>query len=138
MPALISVRRSKGVLIAIDDFGTGYSNLSNLQSLPLDMLKLDRSFLTDIEAEQQASIVHHVINMAHAMSLSIIAEGVEDNGQAESLRGLGVQYAQGWLYSKAITVDALRAFVESNQSAAADPRAGRTTRNPPTAVVEDG
>lgn len=134
----INNARDEGFLIAIDDFGTGYSNLSNLQSLPLDMLKLDRSFLTDIEAEQQASIVHHVINMAHAMSLSIIAEGVEDNGQAESLRGLGVQYAQGWLYSKAITAEALREFVESNQSAPADPRGGSTTGNPPTAAIEDG
>lgn len=89
--------RSLGVLLAIDDFGTGYSSLAQLRRLTLDTLKIDRSFITGIaESRDAAAIVTSIIAMAHAVDLTVIAEGVETEEQLDLLRSLDCDQAQGY------------------------------------------
>ncbi|MNP39605.1 putative membrane protein YjcC [compost metagenome] len=92
--------REQGHRIAVDDFGTGYSSLSYVNELPLDILKIDRSFLDLKKMLTDDALWRHVAQMAHALNLTVIAEGVEHPAQAEELSRAGVQFAQGWLYSK--------------------------------------
>ena len=90
-----------GVLIVIDDFGTGYSSLSYLQQFPVDLLKIDRSFVTNMDArEGDYAIVQAVISLAHALDLQVIAEGVETPAQLAELRSLGCDFAQGYLMAR--------------------------------------
>ena len=104
-----TVRRSlqtlhqAGVLIALDDFGTGYASLSHLRQFPVDRIKIDRSFVQDIEHdEDDAAIVRAVINLGRSLGIETVAEGVETAAQATYLRNNGCDFAQGFLYSKAI------------------------------------
>jgi len=99
----IEAYRAAGHLIFIDDFGTGYSSLSYLQELPVDGIKIDKTFTRSLASGAQANkIVPHIIDMARSLDLAIVAEGVETEAQANYLRERGVQYAQGWLYAKAM------------------------------------
>lgn len=93
--------RALGVRIAIDDFGTGHSSLSRLQQLPLDRLKIDRSFVAALGAStEQRVIVELIINLGHALGLAVLAEGVETAEQAKILRELGCDEAQGFYFAK--------------------------------------
>jgi diguanylate cyclase (GGDEF)-like protein/PAS domain S-box-containing protein len=93
-----------GIRIAIDDFGTGYSNLSYLRHLPVHALKIAGSFVEGLRAEEadsvDAQIVTALVSLAHTLKLDVIAEGVETRDQADRLRAIGADSAQGWLYAK--------------------------------------
>ncbi|HSK92114.1 MAG TPA: EAL domain-containing protein [Euzebyales bacterium] len=89
--------RSHGVRIAVDDFGTGYSSLNRLKSLPVDVLKVDRSFVTGLgEEPEAAALLDAIVTMGHALGMEIVAEGVESAVQFEELRRLGCDMAQGY------------------------------------------
>ncbi|HMD46097.1 MAG TPA: EAL domain-containing protein [Acidimicrobiales bacterium] len=94
--------KSIGVSLAIDDFGTGYSSLSYLQRFPLDILKIDKSFVDELGGDQGTEIVAAVINLAHALGLSVVAEGVETKEQLATLRALRCDYAQGFLFAQPV------------------------------------
>lgn len=97
--------RSMGFMISIDDFGTGYSSLSRIKSLPIQVLKIDRSFVSDITTDvNDAAIVKAVIALANALQLDVVAEGVESKEQAEFLLANGCTKAQGYYYAKPLTV----------------------------------
>lgn len=97
-----------GIVISVDDFGTGYSSLSYLKQYPIDIIKIDRSFIKDIETDvKNEAIAKTIINLAHNLGMEVIAEGVEKDLQASILLGANCQKAQGFLYSKAIPVDEL-------------------------------
>ena len=98
--ALSRVKRV-GVSIAIDDFGTGHSSLSQLRRLPVDQLKIDRSFVTAVDAEAgDRAIVRAIVSMAHALGMRTVAEGIETEGQLHVLRALGCDYGQGFLLAR--------------------------------------
>ncbi|HAS1785836.1 EAL domain-containing protein [Enterobacter pasteurii] len=97
-PAIAAFRRS-GHAIYIDDFGTGYSSLSYLQDLDVDILKIDKSF---VDALEYKNVTPHIIEMAKSLKLAMVAEGIETEGQLAWLHRHGVQYGQGWYYSKAL------------------------------------
>ena len=106
--------RRLGVRVAIDDFGTGYSSLSYLKRLPVDVLKIDKSFLDTIDTvAADVAIVQAVITMGHALGMKVTAEGVERVEQADCLRDLGCDSAMGWLWSAALAPDDLAACARS-------------------------
>ena len=103
-----------GVRIAIDDFGTGYSSLSHLQQFPVDILKIDQSFLHKMhQGPQDTALVRTIITLAKLLSLRTIAEGVEDTGQQRQLRELGCDSAQGFLFGRPMTVAEVDEIIRS-------------------------
>ena len=98
--------RNMGVRVSIDDFGTGMSSMSYLQNLPVDCIKLDRSFIENIESDEVAhAIVACMISLCHTLGKVVIAEGVESRSQANALKQLGCDQAQGYLFSRPLEVD---------------------------------
>ncbi|HEY5580896.1 MAG TPA: EAL domain-containing protein, partial [Rhodoferax sp.] len=101
--ASLQAIRDLGVTIAIDDFGTGFSSLSYLAKLPVDTLKIDRSFVIDMTAGPQGlALVSTIISLAHALDLKVVAEGVETEEQLRLLRLLKCDEMQGFLFSEAV------------------------------------
>lgn len=110
MQTVLDRLRRTGVRIALDDFGSGYSAVSQLRDLPIDQVKLDRDFIAPINQDQRsADLVHAVVDFAHALKLTIVAEGVEDAETEASLRSYGCDLAQGYFYSPPL---ACREFVD--------------------------
>jgi diguanylate cyclase (GGDEF)-like protein len=104
--------KALGVEVAVDDFGTGYSSLSYLQRLPVDVLKIDRSFVQGLgEGARDRSIVAATVALAHALDLRVVAEGVETQTQLEVLRELGCDMVQGYLFAKPLPADEALGFV---------------------------
>lgn len=109
----LSDLRSHGVSIAIDDFGTGYSNLARLRSLPIDRIKVDRSFVHDLEGDANAQAISTcIVTMAKVMNLEVVAEGVETTGQLRHLLNQGCHSVQGFLFGKPMVPDLLGAWIE--------------------------
>lgn len=104
--------KALGVRLAIDDFGTGYSSLSYLQQLPIDILKIDRSFIAEIDKGfDNSAVARTIISLSETLHLSTIAEGVEKLGQASTLQALSCQYAQGFHFSKPLPIDELKEYL---------------------------
>jgi EAL domain-containing protein (putative c-di-GMP-specific phosphodiesterase class I) len=103
--------RDLGLHIEIDDFGTGYSSLSYLQRFPVESLKIDRSFVADVDQRSDnAAIVRAIIGMGDSLGLPIIAEGVERRAEVDKLRSLGCHLAQGYLFGRPLPARSLGAF----------------------------
>ncbi len=114
--ATIEEARRRGHSVAIDDFGTGYSSLQYLQELPLDALKIDKSFIDTIGTDSAtSSITPHIIDIAKSLDLHVVAEGIERQEQADYLIERGVQYGQGWLFSKALPAAEFIAFYNNSK-----------------------
>lgn len=106
--------KALGVKLAIDDFGTGYSSLSYLKRFPIDKLKIDRAFVSDLpDDEDDASLVKAIIAMSHSMGLTLVAEGVENHAQLDYLKGLDCDLIQGYLYSKPVPAEQLPGVIRA-------------------------
>ena len=99
----LNLLNKRGIIFEIDDFGTGYSSLSRLKSLPIKMIKIDRSFVGDIGNPENNAIIEAIIAMAKALKLEVIAEGVETIEQRDFLLKSGCTRGQGFLYYKPLT-----------------------------------
>lgn len=111
----LALYRNAGIQIAIDDFGTGYSSLSYLKRFHIDYLKIDQSFIRDIETDpNNLALSQAIIVMAHALGLKVIAEGVETAHQLKLLTDAGCDYAQGYFFSEALPADQLEALLHAN------------------------
>ncbi|QLG87491.1 EAL domain-containing protein [Chitinibacter bivalviorum] len=108
--------REIGVQIAIDDFGTGYSSLGQLRALPIDCLKIDKSFVDDIDADKSGLYVEMIVGLAQRLGLSTVAEGVETQRQAERLQHLGCTIAQGYFYAKPMPLATLKEWLMTRQA----------------------
>ena len=103
--------RQSGLRIAVDDYGTGYCALAYLRDLPVDELKIDRSFVARISQDRRsAAIVHSTIELAHALDLEVVAEGVEHQGALDTLLASGCDFAQGYHFSRPLPADAFAAW----------------------------
>lgn len=112
---LLAELRQHGIELAIDDFGTGYSSLSYLKLLPLDRLKLDRSFVKDIETDSNdAAISAATISMSHELGLTVVAEGVENEAQLVLLSSMGCDLVQGFYFSKPLAAEECFRFIQRN------------------------
>ncbi|MBQ4771383.1 EAL domain-containing protein [Pectobacterium versatile] len=118
---MVELYQQKGIDVAIDDFGTGYAGLSYLERVKANTLKIDKSFVWNINNNSPTDIVlSHIVSMAHCLNQQIVAEGVETPIQEAYLKSLGVAYVQGWLYSKALTQEALIAFLAAREETTSD------------------
>jgi EAL domain-containing protein (putative c-di-GMP-specific phosphodiesterase class I) len=113
--ALSALKRCNA-MVAMDDFGTGFSNLAALQRLPIDMLKIDRSFVTGMIGDSdKVAIVRAILSLAEALGMSTTAEGIETPELADTLSGLGCVTGQGYLYAEPMTADEAFSFVMASQ-----------------------
>ena len=110
--------RAAGIVIALDDFGTGYSSLNYLRTLPIDIIKIDRSFVQEIEESSEAlELVESILRIAHALNKKVVAEGVETHAQLDLLRRLGCDIIQGYLVSRPLPESELNMFMAAHTDA---------------------
>ena len=112
----LATLRALGAQISLDDFGAGCSSLSYLRRLPLDVLKVDRAFVQGLDQahphlRQDQAVVRAIVDMAYALEMEVVAEGVETDAQREALRRLGCDYMQGFLFSPPITPERLEVLL---------------------------
>ena len=119
---VIEQARAQGHAVAIDDFGTGYSSLSYLQRLPLDSLKIDKSFVDTIGTDSAThKVTDHIIDMAKSLNLLTVAEGIERQEQEDHLKAREVDFGQGWLYGKPMPAPEFIAYYKKNVASTPPP-----------------
>jgi diguanylate cyclase (GGDEF)-like protein len=107
--SIVGSLKNQGIRLALDDFGTGYSSLAHLRALPFDRIKIDKSFVTAMNKDPESmAIVNAISKLGESLNLPITAEGIEDQGIYDSLRGMGLHKGQGWHFGKPMTVVAAR------------------------------
>lgn len=115
--AVIEAIHGLGAQVSLDDFGTGYSSLSYLHRFPIDVLKIDRSFVVGMaEHPRTAAITKAMLQLAGALGLQVVAEGIETDGVVPRLRDLGCHYGQGWLFGRPMPADAMQRLVASRRA----------------------
>jgi EAL domain-containing protein (putative c-di-GMP-specific phosphodiesterase class I) len=108
--ATLEILRCRDIHISLDDFGTGYSSLSYLRKLPIDTLKIDKSFIDLIE-NKNLEIIGSIINLAHNLGISVVAEGIEEEKQIRLLEKLKCDYVQGYFISRPMKTEALKDYI---------------------------
>jgi EAL domain-containing protein (putative c-di-GMP-specific phosphodiesterase class I) len=111
--AKLEAIRELGVAVALDDFGTGYSSLAYLQKLPIDSLKIDRSFVSAIG--EQTTVIRAILSLAHSLGMKVVAEGVETLAQREFLLSIGCEEMQGYFFSKPVSPDEIEQLMRADQ-----------------------
>jgi EAL domain-containing protein (putative c-di-GMP-specific phosphodiesterase class I) len=122
--------KALGVRLAMDDFGTGYSSLSYLSRLPVDVLKMDRSFLREGVTAEESGLAAAVVALGRSLSLSVVAEGIEHAGQASSLRDLACDLGQGYHFARPMDAYAVRHWLLERDSSSASSPASSSTGTP--------
>ncbi|UQT60043.1 aminotransferase class I/II-fold pyridoxal phosphate-dependent enzyme [Streptomyces durmitorensis] len=133
--AVMQALKDLGVRIAVDDFGTGYSSLRYLREFPIDVLKIDKTFIDDIADDaRQLALVEGIVHLADTMGLQVIAEGIEQSAQRDLLAGMGCGFGQGYLFARPLTAEQgerLLRLRRGSNGAATGPRAARGSRVAP-------
>ncbi|HEV7299988.1 MAG TPA: EAL domain-containing protein [Tepidisphaeraceae bacterium] len=111
--------RAIGVRVAVDDFGTGYSSLSCLHKFPVDLLKVDRAFIANLDRRRDAAVLHAVMDLAHNLSMTVVAEGIEKAEQVAFLQAVGCDLGQGFLFAKPLSADEATAYLRQSRIATA-------------------
>jgi len=115
--------KNLGISVSLDNFGTGYASLAQVNSLPVDRIKIDRSFIsTIVKSEQTAAIVGTIANLGHKLNVPITAEGVESEQIRSALAEFGCSEAQGWLFGRAVSGESVRTFLGLKQKGASAPK----------------
>lgn len=112
---VLNLLKKMGFVISIDDFGTGYSSLSYLNKLPVDILKIDRTFINNITEVDTSPVVEFMVNIASQLKLDVIVEGVETIKQRDIVKEYGCKYAQGYLYSKPLSITDLIDYIKNEK-----------------------
>ncbi len=129
---LLETLQRARIKLMLDDFGTGFSSLSYLHRLPIDAIKVDRSFVMHMhERPEDRSFVETIVNLAHTLGREVVCEGVELPEQAEILRQLGVEYGQGYLYSRPVTAAQAEMLIIADNARAAEGRRGKRRASEP-------
>ena len=116
--SIVTSLKNQGVRLALDDFGTGFSSLSHLRSLPFDMIKIDRSFVTDVHRNRESmAIIRAVTTLAGALSVPVCVEGIENEGAFEAVVSLGCEIGQGWYFGKPMPAEEARGLLEDRRRA---------------------
>jgi len=120
---IVASLKNQGIRLALDDFGTGFSSLAHLRSLPFDIIKIDRAFVTNIDAKRENSaIVRAVATLAGALRVPVCVEGIENEESYRTVVQLGCQIGQGWYFGKAMPAEAARDMLEARQNLDANPQ----------------
>ena len=128
--------KNVGISISLDDFGTGYASLAQVNSLPVDRIKIDKSFIsTIVKSEQTAAIVNTITSLGHTLNVPITAEGIESEQVRSELGKYGCAEGQGWLFGRPLSADTVRTFLEMKQR---DGSADQSSSSPPSSEEDPG
>jgi EAL domain-containing protein (putative c-di-GMP-specific phosphodiesterase class I) len=112
---VFSALKDIGIKLALDDFGTGYSSLGYLETLPIDTIKIDQTFIAKLTASGRHTIVTSIVQLAHGLGMSVIAEGVETGDQHDILTELGADACQGFYFARPMTAPAIDTLIAPSQ-----------------------